>query len=73
MKVRISYFHYRQFDSALRHARFDVRAYAAKDATADEVLPDARRYFKQSEIVLFRQAPEGLTLAQEQNKMIAAS
>jgi vacuolar protein sorting-associated protein 26 len=44
-----------------------------KDATADEVLPDARRYFKQSEIVLFRQAPEGLTLAQEQNKMIAAS
>ncbi|OCK97704.1 vacuolar protein sorting-associated protein 26B-A [Cenococcum geophilum 1.58] len=34
---------------------------------------DARRYFKQSEIVLFRQAPEGLTLAEEQNKMIAAS
>ncbi|KAF2793334.1 vacuolar protein sorting-associated protein 26B-A [Melanomma pulvis-pyrius CBS 109.77] len=34
---------------------------------------DARRYFKQSEIVLFRQAPEGLTLAQEQNKLMAAS
>lgn len=32
---------------------------------------DARRYFKQSEIVLFRQAPEGLTLAQEQNKLMA--
>jgi hypothetical protein len=36
-------------------------------------LTDARRYFKQSEIVLYRQAPEGLTLAQEQNKLIAAS
>lgn len=35
--------------------------------------PDARRYFKQSEIVLFRQAPEGLTLAQEQNKLMAVS
>jgi vacuolar protein sorting-associated protein 26 len=34
---------------------------------------DARRYFKQSEIVLFRQAPEGLTLAQEQNKLMAVS
>lgn len=34
-------------------------------------IKDARRYFKQSEIVLFRQAPEGLTLAQEQNKLMA--
>jgi len=39
----------------------------------DRLNADARRYFKQSEIVLFRQAPEGLTLAQEQNKLIAAS
>ena len=36
-----------------------------------DILQDARRYFKQSEIVLFRQAPEGLTLAQEQNKLMA--
>lgn len=34
---------------------------------------DARRYFKQSEIVLFRLAPEGMPLAQEQNKQIAVS
>ena len=37
------------------------------------VMTDARRYFKQSEIVLFRLAPEGMPLAQEQNKQIAAS
>lgn len=36
-------------------------------------LADARRYFKQSEIVLFRQAPEGMPLAQEQNKQMAVS
>lgn len=34
---------------------------------------DARRYFKQSEIVLFRQAPEGHELAQKQAKEIAQS
>lgn len=34
---------------------------------------DARRYFKQSEIVLFRQAPQDMPLAQEQNKQIAVS
>jgi len=34
---------------------------------------DARRYFKQSEIVLFRQAPEGHELAQKQAKEIQAS
>lgn len=34
---------------------------------------DARRYFKQSEIVLFRQAPEGMPLAIEQNKQMAVS
>lgn len=34
---------------------------------------DARRYFKQSEIVLFRQAPEGLAAAQAQNQQIAVS
>ncbi|KAK8156393.1 vacuolar protein sorting-associated protein 26B-A [Phyllosticta citrichinensis] len=31
---------------------------------------DARRYFKQSEIVLFRQAPEGLAAAVAQNQQI---
>ncbi len=36
-------------------------------------LADARRYFKQSEIVLFRQAPLNLPLALEQNKQIAVS
>ncbi|EON61335.1 hypothetical protein W97_00548 [Coniosporium apollinis CBS 100218] len=34
---------------------------------------DARRYFKQSEIVLYRQAPEGLAAAQAQNLQIAPS
>ena len=34
---------------------------------------DARRYFKQSEIVLFRQAPENMPLAIEQNKQVAVS
>ncbi|KAF2153072.1 vacuolar protein sorting-associated protein 26 [Myriangium duriaei CBS 260.36] len=34
---------------------------------------DARRYFKQSEIVLFRQAPEGHELAQKQALEIAQS
>lgn len=34
---------------------------------------DARRYFKQSEIVLFRQAPENMPLAIEQNKQMAVS
>ncbi|KAF2460917.1 vacuolar protein sorting-associated protein 26B-A [Lineolata rhizophorae] len=34
---------------------------------------DARRYFKQSEIVLFRQAPEGLAAAQAQNQQIQQS
>lgn len=34
---------------------------------------DARRYFKQSEIVLFRQAPEDMPLAIEQNKQMAVS
>ncbi|KAH9809515.1 Vacuolar protein sorting-associated protein 26 [Teratosphaeria destructans] len=34
---------------------------------------DARRYFKQSEIVLYRQAPENSELAQEQAKQIQGS
>ncbi|KAJ9626452.1 Vacuolar protein sorting-associated protein 26 [Taxawa tesnikishii (nom. ined.)] len=34
---------------------------------------DARRYFKQSEIVLYRQAPEGVEAAQRQAKEIAQS
>lgn len=34
---------------------------------------DARRYFKQSEIVLFRQAPEGVEAAQRQAKEIQMS
>lgn len=34
---------------------------------------DARRYFKQSEIVLFRQAPEGVEAAQRQAKEIQSS
>ena len=34
---------------------------------------DARRYFKQSEIVLFRQAPENSALAMQQAKEIQAS
>jgi len=34
---------------------------------------DARRYFKQSEIVLYRQAPENSELAQRQAKEIQAS
>lgn len=34
---------------------------------------DARRYFKQSEIVLYRQAPENSALAQQQAKEIQAS
>ncbi|KAK4988917.1 Vacuolar protein sorting-associated protein 26 [Elasticomyces elasticus] len=34
---------------------------------------DARRYFKQSEIVLYRQAPEGMTEAIKQNQQIAPS
>jgi hypothetical protein len=44
-----------------------------KDQDMTNGVPDARRYFKQSEIVLFRQAPEGLTLAVEQNKLMAVS
>jgi len=47
--------------------------YAHLYTTVTDLSPDARRYFKQSEIVLFRQAPEGLTLAQEQNKLMAVS
>jgi hypothetical protein len=38
-----------------------------------ELVLDARRYFKQSEIVLYRQAPEGMALAQEHNKQIQQS
>jgi len=34
---------------------------------------DARRYFKQSEIVLYRQAPEDSELAMRQAKEIQAS
>ncbi|KAI9670654.1 MAG: Vacuolar protein sorting-associated protein 26 [Alyxoria varia] len=34
---------------------------------------DARRYFKQSEIVLFRQAPDDMPLALEENKQAAFS
>ena len=34
---------------------------------------DARRYFKQSEIVLYRQAPEGVEAAQRQAKEIQMS
>jgi vacuolar protein sorting-associated protein 26 len=34
---------------------------------------DARRYFKQSEIVLFRQAPEGLSVSPEQPKFVAVT
>ena len=52
--------------------RFMPKGVRSKFSYADFV-SDARRYFKQSEIVLFRQAPEGLTVAQEQNKLIAAS
>lgn len=47
--------------------------YAHLYTTVTDYYSDARRYFKQSEIVLFRQAPEGLTLAQEQNKLMAVS
>ena len=50
----------------------DEGAYSQSyDEFLTDILRDARRYFKQSEIVLFRQAPEGLTLAQEQNKLMA--
>lgn len=35
-----------------------MTTFVLKDVLTD-ALPDARRYFKQSEIVLFRQAPEG--------------
>jgi len=42
-------------------------------ANTDHLLLDARRYFKQSEIVLFRQAPENMPLAIEQNKQMAVS
>jgi hypothetical protein len=52
---------------------FGASAYELGVKQLTSAPPDARRYFKQSEIVLFRQAPEGLTLAEEQNKMIAAS
>jgi len=42
-------------------------------AVTNSLVADARRYFKQSEIVLFRQAPEGLAAAVAQNQQIAVS